>query len=412
MKKNLLILISLISTTLYGQDPSFSQIDVYSMYMNPALCGSSGHPKFLSLRREQWKGINGKGNQAAIGGSSPFTTTLVETSIGIYGDNGRNGGVKAFNFGISYLGEDNLLDENLEGSVFIKRADYSAYMSFLLKLDNIKLLKKSIFFQQKYLQFGMSFGGTSFGLNSDNLVFSNMLDAYGGSYPLATNLPYSSIDNKIFPRFSTGIVFSMLGNNSSTKQNKTILGYSFQTLNENFQLSSSISKKHTFHIEHKGTIPIWNQKMIPHWKVFYKSEHYKTNGWGSRKHEIGQSINIGQNSPIELGQLFRFSANLPENKLHFQTYVPFIRLNLFGVNHGYQISYIYYEYESAIKNDDYLYTGNTGLTHELSFIIHLWGGKGAKECIEYGRMQNNALFKDLRNNGLLSKQSSRKNFGR
>jgi len=412
MKKNLLILISLISTTLYGQDPSFSQIDVYSMYMNPAFCGSSGHPKFLSLRREQWKGINGSGNQAAIGGNSPFTTTLVEASVGIYGDNGKNGGIKAFNFGISYLGEDNLLDENLEGSVFIKRADYSVYLSFLLKLDNIKSFKKSIFFQQKYLQFGMSFGGTSFGLNSENLVFSNMLDAYGGTYPLATNLPYNSIDNKIFPRFSTGIVLSMLGNNSSTKQNKTILGYSFQTFNENFQLSSSISKKHTLHIEHKGTIPIWNQKMIPHWKVFYKSEHYKTNGWGSRKHEIGQSINIGQNSPIELGQLFRFSANLPENKLHFQTYVPFIRLNLFGVNHGYQISYIYYEYESAIKNDDYLYTGNTGLTHELSFIIHLWGGRGAKECIEYGRMQNNALFKDLRKNGLLSKQSSRKNFGR
>jgi len=409
MNKNLIIIIiiiSLISTTLYGQDPSFSQIDVYSMYMNPALCGSSGHPKFLSIRREQWKGINGDGNQAAIGGNSPFTTTLVETSIGIYGDNGRNGGVKAFNFGISYLGEDNLLDENLEGSVFIKRADYSAYMSFLLKLDNIKSLKKSVFFQQKYLQFGVSFGGTSFGLNSDNLIFSNMLDAYGGSYPLVTNLPYSSIDNKIFPRFSTGLVLSMLGNNSSTKQNKTILGYSFQTLNENFQLSSSISKKHTFHIEHKGTIPIWNQKMIPHWKVFYKSEHYKTNGWGSRKYEIGQSIDIGRNSPIELGQLFRFSANLPANNLHFQTYVPFLRLNLFGVNHGYQISYIYYEYERAIKNDDYLYIGNTGITHELSLTIHLWGGKGAKECIEYGRMQNNTLFKDLRTKGLLN------NFGK
>ena len=412
MKNNLLILITLISTTLYGQDPSFSQIDAYSMYMNPAFCGSSGHPKFLTLRREQWKGINGSGNQAAIGGNSPFTTTLVETSFGIYGDNSRNGGVKAFNFGISYLGEDNLLDENLEGSVFIRRADYSAYLSFLLKLDDIKILKKSIFFQQKYLQFGLSLGGTSFGLNTENLIFSNMLDAYGGTYPLTTNLPYSSSNNKIFPRFSTGIVFSMLGNNSSTKQNKTILGYSFQTLNENFQLSSSLSTKHTFHIEHKGTIPIWNQKMIPHWKVFYKSEHYKTNGWGSRKYEIGQSIDIGRSSPIELGQLFRFSANLPNNNLHFQTYVPFIRLNLFGINHGYQITYIYYEYERAINSDEYLYIGNTGLTHELGFTIHLWGGKGAKECIEYGTMQNNSLFKDLRKNGLLSKQSKRKNFGR
>ena len=215
------------------------------------------------------------------------------------------------------------------------------------------------------------------------------------SYPLVTNLPYTSIENKTFPRFSTGVVFSLLGNNSSTKENKTIFGYSFQTLNENFQPSSSIAKKHTFHAEYKGSIPIWNQKMIPHWKVFYKSEHYKTNEWGSRKYEIGQSIDIGQYSPIEIGQVFRFNSNLytKEKDLYFQTYVPFIRLNLYGVNHGYQISYIYYEYERALNTDDRLYIGSTGVTHELNLTIHLWGGKGAKECIEYGRTQENTLFK-------------------
>jgi hypothetical protein len=415
MRKQIIILIiSLISSIAYAQDPSFSQIDIYSMYMNPALCGSSGHPKFLTSRREQWKGINGSGNQVAIGGNSPFTTSLIEASFGLYGDKGRNGGVKAFNFGISFLGEDNLIDENLEGGVFIKREDYSAYMSFLLKLDNMKYLRKYAWLQQKYMQFGVSFGGTNFGLNTNNLVFSNMIDAYGATYPLITNLPYNSIERKTFPRFSTGIVFSILGNNSSTKQNKTIFGYSFQTLNENFQLTSLVSKKSIFHFEHKGTIPVWRQKLIPHWKVFYKSEHYKTNEWGSRKYEVGQSIDIGQYSPIELGQLFRFTSNLhtQENDLHFQAYVPFIRLNLFGVNHGYQISYIYYEYERALKTDDWLYVGNTGLTHEISLVINLWGGKGAKECIEYGRMQENALFKDIRENGLLSKQNAKKNFGK
>jgi hypothetical protein len=373
--------------------------------MNPAFCGSSGHPKFLVLRREQWKGINENGNQLVIGGNSPFTNSLIETSLGLYGDDGRNGGIKAFNFGISYLGEDNLLDDKLDGAVFIKRADYSGYMSFLLKLDNIKYLKKYSWLQQKYMQFGFSIGATSFGLNTNNLVFSNMIDAYGGTYPLITNLPYSGIENKIFPRFSVGIVFSILGNNSSNKMNKTIFGYSFQTLNENFQTSSSVSQKHTFHAEHKGSIPIWSQKMIPHWKIFYKSEHYKTDGWFSRKYEIGQSLDIGQFSPIELGQLFRFTSNLynEEMDLHFQTYIPFIRLNLYGINHGYQISYIYYEYERALNTEDRLYIGNTGVTHELSLTIHLWGGKGAKECIEYGRTQENSLFKDMRTNGLLSK---------
>lgn len=403
MKMRILIVITFISSLAYGQDPSFSQIDLNSMYMNPALCGSSGYPKFLITRREQWKGINGSGNQIAIGGNSPFTNSLLEASIGLYGDNNRNGGIKAFNFGISYLAEDNIIDEDLEGGVFIKRADYSGYISFLLKLENIRPLRKHRWLQQKYMQFGMSFGGTTFGLDSENLIFSNMIDAYGGTYPLVTNLPYNSGKNKTFPRFSTGIVFSMLGNNSSTKFNKTIVGYSFQTLNENFQLSTSLSKKHTFHFEHKGSIPAWKQKLIPHWKIFGKSEHYNTDGWIFRKYEIGQSLDIGQYSPLEIGQLFRFTSNLhnDRNDLHFQTYIPYIRLNLFGKNHGYQISYIYYEYERAINNKEWLYIGNTGTTHEISLVIHLWGGKGASECIEHGVIKNNGLFQDLRNNGML-----------
>ena len=340
MKLKLFLLFSFTYSIIYAQDPSFSQIDLYSMYMNPALCGSSGHPKFLTVRREQWKGINGSGNQAAIGGNSPFTTSLAEISVGISGDNSKNGGLKAINFGISYLGEDNVFDENLEGSVFFKRQDYSAY------------------------------------------------------------------------RFSTGIVLSMLGNTSSTKQNKTIIGYSFKTLNENFQLKSSITKKHTFHLEHKGSIPDWTLEMFPSWKVFYKSEHYKTDGWISRKHEIGQSIDIGKRSPIELGQIFRFTSNLESERkdLHWQTYIPYLRINWRRPNHGYQISYIYHEYERASNKDNWLYRGNTGLTHEISLIVHLWGGKGAKECIEYGIMQENALFKDLKRNGLLSKKSARRNF--
>ena len=403
MKKKILIVITFISSLAYGQDPSFSQIDLNSMYMNPALCGSSGYPKFLIARREQWKGINGSGNQIAIGGHSPFTNSVVEASAGLYGDNNRNGGIKAFNFGISYMAEDNIIDEDLEGGVFIKRSDYSGYISFLVKLDNIRSLRKYRWLQKKYMQFGMSFGGTTFGLDAQNLVFSNMIDAYGGTYPLVTNLPYNSSENKIFPRFSTGIVFSMLGNNSSTKLNKTIIGYSFQTLNENFQLSTSLSKKYTFHFEHKGSIPAWKQKLIPHWKIFGKSEYYNTDGWTSRKYEIGQSLDIGQYSPLEIGQLFRFTSNLhnDRNDLHFQTYIPFIRLNLFGRNHGYQLSYIYYEYERAINNKEWLYIGNTGTTHEISLVIHLWGGKGASECIEHGVIKNNGLFQDLKNNGML-----------
>ena len=66
----------------WSQDPSFSQIDNKSMYMNPALCGSSGHPKFMIL-----EGNNGKElmvvkpvfNRRKL----PFTNSLIEASMGI-----------------------------------------------------------------------------------------------------------------------------------------------------------------------------------------------------------------------------------------------------------------------------------------------------------------------------------------
>ncbi len=405
MKKISVILIFISSFYLYGQDPSFSQIDNKSMFMNPAMCGSSGYPKLLIARREQWKGIEGRGSQISLGGNSPFTNSLVEASFGIFGDNKRNGGVKAFNFGVSFLTEDNLIDPDYEGGLFVNRSDYSGYMSFLLKLDNIDFLYQYSWLQNKYLQFGLSLGGTRFGLNTENLIFSNMIDAYGGTYPIITNLPYNTLESKTFPRFGAGVVLSLLGNNSSTKLNKTILGYAFQTLNENFRFSSYVTKKHTFHIEYKGSIPRWSQKMIPHWKIFYKSEHYKTNDWISRKFELGQSIDIGSNSPIELGQILRFTSNLSDTKtdLHFQTYIPYVRLNLFGKKHGYQISYIYHEFEKTFNNNQWLYIGNTGATHELSLIVHLWGGKGASECIEYGQLKHNGLLQDLKRNGLLAK---------
>ena len=413
MRSIITILLFILSFVSYAQDPSFSQVDLNTMYMNPALCGSGGHPKFLSTRREQWKGINGSGNSFGIGGSSPFTTTLIEASAGIIGDKGRNGGVKAFNFGISFLGEDNLIDEDLEGGVFIKREDYAGYMSFLLKLDNINGLRKISWLQQKYMQFGFSYGATRYGLNSENLVFSDMINAYGQQSQTSASLPFIT-GKQQFNKFSAGVVLSMLGNSSSTKSNSTILGFAYQTMNESFTTSKVLTKKSTFHFEHKGSIPDWNIKLIPRWKIFYKSEHYKTNDWISRKYEIGQSIDIGKHSPLEIGQFFRFNGNL-SNKvkdIHFQTYIPYIRLNLFGANHGYQISYIYYEYERTTQPEKWLYVGNTGITHELSLAIILWGGKGAKECIEYGRMENNALYKDVRENGLLSKKTPRRNFKR
>ena len=58
MKKIIVLIICLCSFSSFSQDPSFSQSDLGSMYMNPAYTGSSGHPKFLSIRRNQWQDYN------------------------------------------------------------------------------------------------------------------------------------------------------------------------------------------------------------------------------------------------------------------------------------------------------------------------------------------------------------------
>ena len=39
----------------------------------------------------------------------------------------------------------------------------------------------------------------------------------------------------------------------------------------------------------------------------------------------------------------------------------------------------------------------------FSLTIILWGGKGPKECIEYGLMKQNGLLQDIKKNGLLNK---------
>ena len=73
---------------------------------------------------------------------------------------------------------------------------------------------------------------------------------------------------------------------------------------------------------------------------------------------------------------------------------------LFSQKINAQCDIVYYK---SINNKDWLYIGNTGLTHELSLTIHLWGGKGASECIEYGQLKHNGLLQDLKRNGLLAK---------
>ena len=58
MRRIIFILSFFICSNSYAQDPSFSQIDLNMMYMNPAFAGFDNNNRVLILRRSQWSGIN------------------------------------------------------------------------------------------------------------------------------------------------------------------------------------------------------------------------------------------------------------------------------------------------------------------------------------------------------------------
>ena len=128
IKKIVFFTLIYICLDSHSQDPSFSQSDLGSIYMNPAYTGASGHPKFLSIRREQWKNYNipsdGELN-GSFGGIRPFTTSLAEFSVGLDAGNDGRVGLRTIGIGASLMAEDHLLaPELLSNTIFLTRSDY------------------------------------------------------------------------------------------------------------------------------------------------------------------------------------------------------------------------------------------------------------------------------------------------
>ncbi|MEJ6589219.1 MAG: type IX secretion system membrane protein PorP/SprF, partial [Crocinitomicaceae bacterium] len=60
MKKLLILLIlTLSSTVANAQDPTFTQFFSNPIYLNPALAGSSGCPRFAMNYRNEWPQLTG-----------------------------------------------------------------------------------------------------------------------------------------------------------------------------------------------------------------------------------------------------------------------------------------------------------------------------------------------------------------
>tara|TARA_B110000240_G_scaffold5071_1_gene5686 strand:+ start:228 stop:761 length:534 start_codon:yes stop_codon:yes gene_type:complete len=167
--------------------------------------------------------------------------------------------------------------------------------------------------------------------------------------------------------------------------------------------NNPLTSKITLHTKHQGSTPAWNSEMIPYWNAFAKREIYYS---GSpfidkimTKTEIGGSSELGIYSILELGSLFRFNSDYTDDKfdVNWQKISPFIRFNMRGRRHNYQLSWCS-DIESTFftnqKND--LYIKNTGITNEISLTITFWGGNGPKECIKYGYMKQNGLLQGLK----------------
>lgn len=419
MRNIIVILLSFVSLMIYSQDPSFSQSDIGSLYMNPAYSGSAGHPKFLSIRREQWKDYNlpsdGDYNEN-IGGIRPFTTNLAEFSTGITIDEKGMVGLRTIGLGASFMAEDHLLSPDLlANTIFLRRSDYQAYLSGLFKWGKTNPLfkkngKKSII---HYGQFGISYGQSIYGLKTDGIVTSAMLTPYTLDYSGLPNPAITiqdlAINAKPFHKLVIGYLHAFQGNTNISDYQKTDFGFAWQRMTEGFN-NNALTSKITIHAKHKGAISDWNIKMIPYWNTFIKRELYYEGAPLTKKvmgkTEIGGSIDIGKSSPLELGSVLRFTSNYNEKGIdvNWQTFSPFVRINIRGERHAFQLSYCQdVEHTLFTRNEEDLYINNTGITNELSFSIILWGGKGPKECIDYGLIKNNGLLQDIKKNGLLNK---------
>jgi len=426
MNKLIIILLSFISLNSYSQDPSFSQSDLGSMYMNPAYTGSSGYPKFLSIRRSQWQNYNIPSDgdfNGTPGGIRPFTTSIAEFSVGIPAGNDGRVGLRTIGVGTSFMAEDHFLNPDfLTNTIFLRRSDYQVYLSGLFILGK----SRPLFKQGKksdvthYLQPAISYGQSIYGLETQGIITSDMLTPYTLDF---SNLPSASvsiqdlaINRKPFHKLVLGFLYSAQGNTSSSSYQKTEGGFAYQRMTEGFT-NSPLTSKVTFHTKYKGVISEQNLKVVPYWNTFAKREIYYTGGAFSNKTmgktEIGGSIEIGRYSPLEAGTLFRFNSDYRDNNLdvNWQTISPFVRFNIRGRRHAFQLSWCT-DIESTFftNSEENLYIKNTGLTNEFSLTIILWGGKGPKDCIDYGRMKNNGLLQDIINNGMLNKRNSKVNF--
>ena len=196
--KKILLYILIFPCIAYGQDPSFSQFDLNMMNTNPAFASYEGGIRILLHSRNQWNRIN-----------ENFNNSIFEISSRIKLNKNSRKLKSSWCFGLSYITEDMEAFPEIGNSIFIKKKEISL-MPFTLEL---KITNNSYI---TAAPLNVSF--RKYDLNSNALVFSDMIDDFGNYSPGSFN-PDIFINDNWIGDVSFGFIYTQHGKYSSTTSN-------------------------------------------------------------------------------------------------------------------------------------------------------------------------------------------------
>ena len=386
--KKILFYLFIFPCLAYGQDPSFSQFDLNMMNTNPAFASYEGGIRILLHSRNQWNRIN-----------ENFNNSLFEISSRIKLNKNSRKFKYSWCFGLSYITEDMEAFPEIGGSIFLKKKEITL-MPFTLEL---KITNNSYI---TAAPLNVSF--RKYDLNSNALLFSDMIDDFGNYSPGSFNPDIFIKDNWVGD-LSFGFIYTQHGKYSSTTTNRINAGIAvhhilnpIESFANNNNAENKIPTKLTYHSEFYSAVPIKRSThpLIPYYRILIKHEQYIKNSVNiMSKTELGGTIFIN-NTPIEIGSLFRINRVQENNIGNLQTWIPIIRYRKSNKKHLYILSY---SYDTNIsKNKNSLQFVDSGTTHEIGFAIYLFSGNGGnKDCAAFKQMENNPLYQDIMRNGLL-----------
>ncbi len=398
MRKRLIIyiIVFLSPTILIGQDASFSQFDMNMNYTNPAFSGYEGGDKFILNYRDQWNRINENFHNSIFEFNSMITLNK----------NSRK--YKAnWGFGISIISQDLMAIPGTGNKVFLNKFDIIAnpftWHQQLSKNWWISAAPIAINFKK-------------YSLNSDNLIFSDMIDDFGRTFNISSFDPEIYVHNNWISDLSAGILLTRNGEYQANKNNRINLGISIHKILKQVEALSGLSIndniistrqpiKFILHSEYFSSVPAWKRPFISYFRIVAKYESYLNMKNIISKTEIGGSSYLN-NTPIEIGSFIRLLKNQP---FHRQTWVSLLRIRKSIGNHLYVFSYSY-DANISTSNQQLLFN-DVGTTHEFGIGIFLFGGRAkGKSCAAFGKMENNALYNDIMKNGMLNNRKTKRNF--